>query len=182
MSSPCFCDLVTVEQKKSAQQQQFLSLTQRSCVIGVWVRGAVRGCGLANRQWTGRPTAGVSTFSFLFSFFILRLCGGGGGSRFSSLVCCLDAIKHTDERRTIAHSFFLHLIFHCHSQLPAVERLGCFDSMFPDNLTPARPESRHGWGSDSLFVSKHALFTKKRRASFKAMFCTFFPLCPTTPR
>lgn len=130
--------------RKQQQQQQFFSLTQRSCVIGVWVRGAVRGCGLANRQRDNGTTDGGSSHFFLFSFLFLFF---GGRRRFSSVV----SPSNTDERRTIAHSFFLHLIFHRNSQLPAVERLGCFDSTFSANPGQSgEPSWLWRWDNGSL--------------------------------
>lgn len=74
MSSPYFCVVVTtVGQTSAQQQQQFFSLTQRSCVIGVWVRGAVRGCGLANRQRDDRRRE-FPLFSGFFLFLFFASC------------------------------------------------------------------------------------------------------------
>lgn len=131
MSSPYFCVVVTtVGQTSAQQQQQFFSLTQRSCVIGVWVRGAVRGCGLANRQRDDRRRE-FPLFLF-FSFFILRLLLR---RRFSSVVSPSKTLTRA-ERLPIAFFFISSFIATRNSQLATRKSLRRETGLFRFMSTP----------------------------------------------
>lgn len=146
------------------------------------------GCGpglWARESTMDGTTDGGSSHFFLFSFLFLFFASAAAAAAvaFRLLYVVSTPPSNTDERRTIAHSFFSSS--HLSSQLAihCGRGTGLFRFDVPCNPGQTGKSSWLGWDNDNLFVSKHALFTKKRRASFKVMFCTiFFFLCPTTPR